>query len=231
MGEHITISTAAGSFGAYLARPAVSPAPAVVVLHEVFGVNADLRMTCDALAAAGFIAVSPDLFWRQATGTDLSVTSEADWNTGLALYMAYDRDLGVADIVETMKAAAHLEGATGKVAVMGYCLGGLMAFLTAARSQVDAVVAFHGGDTEKYLDEADAITAPMIMHLADEDEFISKAAQAQIKAALAGRPNVEIYSYAGCNHAFSRHGGAHYNAEAANLANARTWAFLKSELA
>lgn len=230
MGEYITISTEAGAFSAYLARPAVTPAPSVVVLHEVFGVNADLRMTCDALAAAGFLAISPDLFWRQMPGADLSVTSEADWNTGLALYTAYDRDAGVTDVVETLKAAAHLEGASGKVAVMGYCLGGLMAFLTAARSRVDAVVAFHGGDTEKYLNEAPAITAPMIMHLADEDEFISKAAQAQIKTALADKPNVQIYTYAGCNHAFSRHGGQHYNAEAAALANTRTLTFLKAEL-
>ena len=98
MGEHITISTAAGAFGAYLARPKVTPAPSVVVLHEVFGVNADLRQTCDALAESGFIAVCPDLFWRQTPGVDLSVTSEEDWNTGLALYMAYDRDAGVIDV-------------------------------------------------------------------------------------------------------------------------------------
>jgi len=231
MSEYMTISTEAGAFRAYLARPDVPEAPAVVVLHEVFGVNADLRQTCDALAASGFLAVCPDLFWRQSPGVDLSVTSEADWNTGLALYMAYDRDAGVIDVVESMKAAAHLDCASGKVAVMGYCLGGLMAFLTAARSHVDAVVAYHGGDTEKYLSEAPAITAPMMMHLADEDEFISKAAQSEIKAALAGKPNVEVYSYAGCNHAFSRHGGAHYNAEAAHLANQRTWDFLKSKLA
>jgi carboxymethylenebutenolidase len=227
MGEYITISTEAGAFGAYLARPAVTPAPSVVVLHEVFGVNADLRMTCDALAAAGFLAVSPDLFWRQSPGVDLS---EADWNTALALYAAYDRDAEVTDIAETLKATAHLEGASGKVAVMGYCPVGLMAFLTAARSQVNAVVAFHGGDTEKSLDEAPAITAPMIVHLAADDEFISKAAQSQIKAALADRPNVQIHTYAGCNHAFSRHGGSHDNAEAADLANTRTWSFLKTEL-
>jgi carboxymethylenebutenolidase len=231
MSEYITISTEAGAFRAYLARPDVTPAPSVVVLHEVFGVNADLRQTCDALAASGFIAVCPDLFWRQTPGVDLSVISEADWNTGLALYSAYDRDAGVVDVAETIKAAAHLEGAAGKVAVMGYCLGGLMAFLTAARSEVDAVVAYHGGDTEKYLAEAPDISAPMIMHLADEDEFITKAAQSEIKAALASRPNVQVYSYPGCNHAFSRHGGAHYNAEAAHLANARTWDFLRTHLA
>ncbi len=231
MSEQITISAQDGAFHAYLARPQAATAPAVVVLHEVFGVNADMRQTCDALASEGFIALCPDLFWRQTPDVDLSVTSEADWNTGLALYTAYDRDLGVADVVETMKAAAQLEGASGKVAVMGYCLGGLLTFLTAAREKVDAAVAYHGGDTEKYLDEAPAIAAPMLMHLADEDEFISAAAQADIKAALAGKPNVQIFSYAGCHHAFSRHGGTHYNAEAAAKANGRTWAFLRTQLA
>jgi carboxymethylenebutenolidase len=231
MGEYITIKTADGESHAYLAKPDAAAAPAVVVLHEVFGVNADMRQTCDALAADGFIAVCPDLFWRQTPGVDLSVTSQADWNTGLALYTAYDRDLGVKDVVETMKAAGQLEGASGRVGVMGYCLGGLMVFLTAAREKFDAAVAYHGGDTEKYLDEAPAITAPMLMHLADEDEFISRAAQADIKAALADKPNVEIFSYAGCHHAFSRHGGTHYNAEAAAKANGRTWAFLRAQLA
>ncbi|UPG96544.1 dienelactone hydrolase family protein [Luteibacter aegosomatissinici] len=230
MHNAITIKTDAGSFNAYVAYPAADKAPAVVVLHEVFGVNDDVRQTCDALAEQGFIAIAPDLFWRQQPGVDLSVTSEADWKAGLALYMAYDRNAGVTDVVATIDAARHLPRSTGKVAVMGYCLGGLMAFLTAARSNVDAVVAFHGGDTEKYLDEAPAVTAPLIMHLADEDEFITKAAQADIKAALAGKPNVTIYSYPGCNHAFSRHGGTHYNAEAARTANDRTWAFLKQAL-
>ncbi|GIL41568.1 dienelactone hydrolase family protein [Roseiterribacter gracilis] len=227
MGEYITISD---GFRAYVARPASAPAPAVVVLHEVFGVNADIRQTCDELAGKGFLAVAPDLFWRQSPGVDLSVTSEADWKTGLGLYMAYDRDAGVGDVAATIAAASRLPGCTGKVAVMGYCLGGLMAYLTAARSKVDAVVAYHGGDTEKYLGEASALAAPLLMHLADEDEFISKDAQAAIKAALANRPNVQIYSYAGCNHAFSRHGGTHYNAEAAALANGRTWDFLKQKL-
>ncbi len=235
MSEFITIKTESGStdsgaFRAYVARPATEPAPAVVVLHEVFGVNADIRQTCDELAANGFLAVAPDLFWRQSPGVDLSVTSEADWKTGLALYLAYDRDAGVTDVVQTIKAAAQLPGATGKVAVMGYCLGGLMTFLTAARSKVDAAVAYHGGDTESYLDEAPSIAAPMLMHLADEDEFISKAAQAQIKTALAGKPNVEIFTYPGCNHAFSRHGGAHYDAAAAQLSIERTLQFLHARL-
>jgi len=98
------------------------------------------------------------------------------------------------------------------------------------RYRVDAAVAYHGGDTEKYLGEVDGLHAPVLMHLAEEDEFISKAAQAEIKAALAKKPNATVYSYPGQNHAFSRHGGAHYNAEAAALAHERTSEFLHQQL-
>jgi carboxymethylenebutenolidase len=230
MKEHITIERHDGAFAAYIAKPKTSPAPAVVVLQEVFGVNADIRKTCDELAGQGFIAVAPDLFWRQEPGVDLNHWSDAEWKKGLALYTAYNRDKGVRDIVATAHAAGQLEGASGKVGVMGFCLGGLMTFLTAAREKIDAAVAYHGGETEKYLDEADKITAPMLMHLAEEDEFISKEAQTKIKAALSNKPNVEIYSYPGCNHAFARHTGTHYNAAAAAKANGRTWQFLHDHL-
>jgi carboxymethylenebutenolidase len=230
MGDYLTITTEDGAFQAYRARPATLRAPSVVVLHEVFGVNADLRQTCDELARRGFLAVCPDLFWRQSPGTDLGVTSEADWQAGLALYTAYNRDKGVGDIVATMAAAGQLEGASGKVAVMGYCLGGLMTFLTAARAHVDAAVAFHGADTEKYLGETPAIAAPMLIHLAGEDEFMPPAARAAIEAACAKKPNIAVFTYPGCHHAFSRHGGAHYDAAAATLANQRTWDFLAAHL-
>jgi carboxymethylenebutenolidase len=125
---------------------------------------------------------------------------------------------------------AKLPGCTGKVAVLGYCLGGLMTFLTAVRYGVDAAVVYHGGDTEKYLGEIDGLHAAMLMHLAEEDEFISKAAQAEIKAALAKKSNATVYGYPGQHHAFSRHNGAHYNAGAAVLANGRTREFLHQQL-
>jgi carboxymethylenebutenolidase len=230
MNNRITIRGQDGAFEAYIARPATLPAPAVVVLQELFGVNADIRKTCDELAEKGFIAVAPDLFWRQEPGVDLGVTTEADWQHGLRLYQAYDRDKGVQDIKDTVAIAAKLPDCTGKVAVLGYCLGALMSFLTAVRSDVDVVVAYHGSDTEKYLDEVDGLNAPLLMHLGEEDEFISKSAQAEIKAALAGKPNATVYSYPGQCHAFSRHNGAHYNAAAATLANGRTHDFLKREL-
>jgi len=226
----IDIGSSDGTFRAYISRPAKSPAPAVIVLQELFGVNADIRATCDELAAQGFLAVAPDLFWRQEPGVDLSVTSDDDWQHGLRLYQAYDRDAGVEDIKDTADVVANLTECNGKVAVLGYCLGALMAFLTAARHSVDAAVAYHGGDTEKYLDEADGLHAPLLMHLAEEDEFISKPAQAEIKAALAGKRNAAIYSYPGQNHAFSRHKGRHYNAAAATLAHERTYEFLRQQL-
>src|SRR6202166_637818 len=195
MNDHISVEGQDGTFAAYIARPKTSPAPAVVVLHEVFGVNADIRKTCDELAEQGFLAVAPDLFWRQEPAVDLSVTSEPDWQHGLRLYQAYDRDAGARDVKDTANVVAKLGGCIGRVAVLGYCLGGLMTFLTAARYGVDAAVAYHGGDTEKYLGEVDGLDAPLLMHLAEEDEFISKPAQAEIKTALAKKPNATVYSY------------------------------------
>ena len=227
MKDRITIESRHGAFGAYVAPPKVLPAPAVVVLHEVFGVNADIRKHCDALAEQGLLGVAPDLFWRQEPGADLNVTSEADWQHGLRLYGAYDRDAGVKDVKDTINAVRNLPACNGKVGLLGYCLGALMVFLTAVRNDgIDAAVWYHGGDTEKYLGEVDGLHAPLLMHLAEEDEFISKAAQAEIKAALTTKPNTTIYSYPGQNHAFSRHNGTHYNAAAASLANGRTSDFL-----
>ena len=230
MKDDLTIKGQDGAFGAYISRPRTLPAPAVVVLQELFGVNADIRKTCDELTEQGFLAVAPDLFWRQEPGVDLTVTSEADWQHGLRLYQAYDRDAGVTDIKDTVSAVAKLPGCTGKVAVLGYCLGGLMTFLTAVRYGVDAAVVYHGGDTEKYLGEINGFDSPLLMHLAEEDEFISKPAQAEIKAALASKPNATVYSYPGQHHAFARHNGAHYNAAAATLANGRTSEFLHQRL-
>jgi carboxymethylenebutenolidase len=230
MNGRITIEGRDGAFAAYISRPEAAPAPAVVVLHEVFGVNADIREKCDEFAEHGFIGVAPDLFWRQEPGVDLSVTSEPDWQHGLRLNQAYDRGAGARDIKDTADAVAKLPECTGKVAVLGYCIGGLMTFLTAVRYGVDAAVAYHGGDTEKYLGEVDALHAPLLMHLAEEDEFISKDAQAEIKAALSSKPNATVYSYPGQRHAFTRLNGAHYNAAAAALANGRTSEFLNQQL-
>ena len=227
----IPIDSSEGSFDAYQSWPRTQKLPpAVVVLHEVFGVNEDLRATCDELAAAGFIAICPELFWRQQPHVDLSVRSQSDWEKGVALYTAFDIDAGVRDVEATIAAARTLSGAAGRVGVMGYCLGGLLTFLTAARTRVDAAVAFHGARTEEFLAETTDIDAPLQMHLAEEDEFIATAAQQQIAAALSSDAKFEVFSYPGCRHAFSRHGGMHFDADAASLSRTRVVDFFRRHL-
>jgi carboxymethylenebutenolidase len=231
MREYITIEGRNGSFQAYIARPNASPASAVVVLQELFGVNADIREHCDKLAELGYLAVAPDLYWRLEPGVDLNVRSKEDWDHGVRLNQAYDHDTGAVDIKDTVDAVARLTECNGRVALMGYCIGGLMTFLTAARfGGIAAAVAYHGGDTEKHLDEVDGLHAPILMHLAGEDEFMPKAARDAIVAAFAGKSNATIYIYPGQRHAFSRYDGEHYNAEAAALANGRTRDFLRQTL-
>jgi len=115
MKDHITIEGHEGAFNAYIARPRTMGAPAVVVLQELFGVNVDIRKHCDELAEQGYLALAPDLYWRQEPGVDLNVTSEADWQHGLRLYSAYDRDAGVRDIKDTIDAVRSLPECNGKV--------------------------------------------------------------------------------------------------------------------
>lgn len=228
----LSIQTADGTFNCYVTRPATpGPHPVLVVLQEIFGVNAGIRSIASDYAAKGFIAVCPDLFWRAAPGLDLSEAKDGDWATGLALYNAYDRDKGVQDIAATVRAARTMQGSNGKVGVTGYCLGGLLTFLAAARTDADAFVAYYGGGTDQYLAEAPNIDRPMLYHLANEDEYIDKAAQKKINEALAGKPNVQVFNYPGRNHAFARPGGHHFHAGDAALANGRTDAFFTQQLA
>lgn len=228
MSTDLTISTPAGSFATYVAYPATMPAPAVIILQEIFGVNPDMRQTADELAAAGFVAICPDLFWRQIPNVELS--DKTDWEIGLKLYQAYDVTEGVADIVATMHAARALDYTTGKVGVMGFCLGGLMTYLTAARAGFDAGVWYYGGRTEEFLAEAGNLSDPLLMHVGENDEYISPAAQRAIKDAVQANPKVEMHIYEGCSHAFARHRGSKYDQDAAKIANARTIEFFKQQL-
>lgn len=224
------VAVPGGEFSVHVERPAVEPAPVVVVVQEIFGVNEDLRETCRELAAQGFIAVAPDLFWREEPGLDLNSWSEDEWKKGLELYGRFDRDKGVSDLEATIDAARNLAGSTGRVGIMGFCLGGLMTFLAAARTSVDAAVEYYGASTEDYLGEVSDIEAPLMIHLAEEDEFMPRAAQERIALAVSGRANIQLFSYPGCSHAFARHSGAHYDPSAAELANGRTIEFLRASL-
>lgn len=230
--EWIQIAAEDGTFGAHVARPASAApsAPAVIVVQEIFGVNADLRATCGELAGQGFVALAPDLFWRTQPRIEMNRLDEEEWKRGFALYQAFDIDRGVRDIAATIAAARELPGTSGRAGVTGYCLGGLLSFLTAARHTVDAAVAYYGGGTDRYVEEGRNLTSPTLLHLAGEDEYIPAQARLRIVSALADNPLVEIHTYPGCNHAFARHRGAHYNVDAAALANARTAAFFSRTL-
>ncbi|GGC66370.1 dienelactone hydrolase family protein [Undibacterium terreum] len=228
METDLKIHTPDGSFSTYVAYPKSLPAPAVIILQEIFGVNPDMRQTADELAAEGFIAICPDLFWRQIPEVQLS--DKTDWETGLKLYQAYDLTEGVADIVSTMHAARAMKNGTGKVGVMGFCLGGLMTYLTGARAGFDAGVWYYGGRTEEFLSEAGNLTDPLLMHVGSEDEYISKTAQSAIKEAVKDNSKVEMHIYEGCSHAFARHRGTKFDEDAAKIANARTAEFFKQHL-
>ena len=231
MAESLTIQTDDGSFQALVFRPDTpGPAPVVVVVQEIFGVNAGIRLIAAEYAVQGFIAVCPDLFWRVEPGLSMSENIEENWKKAIDIYSAYDFDQGAADVLKTVEAARGIEGGNGKVGLTGYCLGGLMTFLGAARGAPDAAVAYYGGGTERYVGEADGVKAPLLMHLAGEDEFIGPEARAAIVEALAARPNVEVHVYPGRNHAFARPGGNHYDKTDAETANGRTLAFFKEKL-
>lgn len=231
MGETLTITVKDGAFSAYVARPPASSAPAVVVIQEIFGVNAVMRGICDDLAAQGFLAVCPDLFWRIEPGIDITDQSEAEWKRAFELFNAFDVDKGVADIAATIDAVRKDAGCNGKVGAVGYCLGGLLAYLTAARTNVDASVGYYGVGIENRLGEAEGIGRPLLLHIAEEDQFVPKEAQAAVKAALSGHAQVTIHSYPGRDHAFARRGGEHYHQGDADTANGRTLEFFRKSLA
>ncbi|HRP11979.1 MAG TPA: dienelactone hydrolase family protein [Terricaulis sp.] len=229
MGEWVEIAGLDGSFRAYVARPAGTPKGAVVVVQEIFGVNAVMRGKADWLAREGFLAVAPDLFWRIKPGIELTDQSEAEWKQALDYMNQLDKNASVKDVQATL-AWARSQGA-GKAGVMGYCMGGYIAFLAAARTDSDAAVAYHGGGIHTALDEAGAIKKPVMLHNPMKDGFIPVEALNTIRETLSPNPLVTIHEYAEQDHAFTREGGAHYDAGATKLADGRTIAFFQQSLA
>ena len=226
----LTISIKDGDFKAYVARPAAEKAPAVIVIQEIFGVNAVVRLIADRLAIEGYLAIAPDLFWRIEPGVDITDKTQGEWDKAFALMNAFDTDLGVDDIQATIDAARADKQCDGHVGAVGYCLGGRLAFLAATRTDVDAAVGYYGVSIDQYLAEADKLTRPLVLHIAEEDQFVPKEAQERIISGLKNRPLVEVFSYPGRDHAFAREGGAHFHAEDAAKANQRTLAAFRKAL-
>ncbi|HVY87993.1 MAG TPA: dienelactone hydrolase family protein [Hyphomonadaceae bacterium] len=227
MGRRVTIKGKDGSFGAYVADGSTRTGPAIVVIQEIFGVNEVMRNTCDWLAGQGYTAVCPDLFWRIQPGIDITDRTDAEWEKAFSYFKAFNVDKGVEDITSTI-AWVRGEG-HAKVGAVGYCLGGLMAYLTATRTDADAAVGYYGVGIDNYLAEAPKARKPVLLHIAEEDGFVSKESQAKMKAGLTA-PNFQLYSYPGRDHAFARVGGAHYHEGDAGMANQRTLDFFASHL-
>src|SRR5919205_2833573 len=220
-----------GDFDSYLALPSSGYGPGVVVLQEIFGVNKFMRETCDWYAAHGFVAICPDLFWRQERGVDMTDKTEAEWQKAFALYQGLDEAKAVEDSAAAMDFLRRHPACNGRVGPVGFCLGGKLAWLLSVRFKPDCAVGYYGVGIEKSLDEAKNLSSPLLLHIAGSDQFCPPEAQSQIHSTLGSNPLVTIYDYAGAGHAFGRPGGEHYDAAAAELANLRSLEFLVSNLA
>ncbi len=229
-----SIRTPDGSFSAYVAAPRnLAPgkkAPGMLVIQEIFGVNQVMRDLCDGFAAQGYVALCADLFWRQEPGIQITDKSDAEWKRAFELYQGFNEAKGAEDLIASLDHLRKLPNCSGKAGSVGYCLGGKLAYLMATRSSADANVSYYGVGIENALNEASAITKPLLLHIAAEDQYVPKEAQAKIKEALARNSAVNLHVYPGCDHAFARVGGAHWNAEAAKQANERTAAFFAKHL-
>ena len=231
MSEMIPISTLAGecSFRAYCARPQGVPRASIVVIQEIFGVNAGIRRKCDRLAAEGYLALAPDLFWRIEPGIDLDPDVEPEFKRALELLGQFDQDQGVADIEATIR-HARKELGVPKVGVVGYCLGGRLAFMVAARTDADASVGYYAVGVDNLLREKHAIAHPLMLHVAGNDGFVPPAVQQAMHEGLDGHPKVALHDYPGEDHGFATEMGKRRSEAAAELADRRTAAFFAEHL-
>lgn len=228
MSETIQIASldGSGSFEAYAAGP--TPAAAgIVIVQEIFGVNPGIRQMVDGWAALGYRAIAPDLFWRLQPGVSLDADVPDEMQQAFGLYQRFDVDLGVTDIAASIRALRA--SGCAKIGVVGYCLGGLLAYLTACRTDADATVGYYGVGIDGELDEADAIAQPLMLHIATDDGFVPAAAQAAVHARLDAHPRCTLHDYK-ADHAFARAIGSSRVDDLAELADARTAAFFKDNL-
>jgi len=217
----IQASDGSGSFSAYLLQPRKTPAGAVVLIQEIFGVNQAMRDIASWVTDLGFIAVCPDLFWRIEPGIDISDKTEAEWKKAFDLFNKFDQVKGVEDLKASVAAARSLPGANGKVATMGYCLGGRLAFMMAEQSDADVNVSYYGVGLDNLLGELGKVTKPLVVHIADQDEFFPAEGRAKVIAAVKGKANIACHSYP-AQHAFARVGGVHWDGRSAAIANGRS---------
>jgi carboxymethylenebutenolidase len=224
-------SEANGTFGAYLSVPDEPLGHAVVVLQEIFGINANVRRIADDFAATGYIAIAPDLFWRQKPGVQLDPTKPEDRETATKLLAGLDQPRAVADALIAASHVRSLPAFSGNVAAVGYCLGGKLAYMLATHPEIRAAVSYYGVGIQGALELAPLLKSDLLLHIAGQDHLCPPEAQANIKAALAplGK-RVVIMDYPDRGHAFARRGGGNYDAASAKRAEEATYSFLTKAL-
>jgi carboxymethylenebutenolidase len=227
----VTIPTLEGdaSFAGYIARPDGAAKAAVIVIQEIFGVNPGIRQKCDKLAAEGYIALAPDLFWRLKPGIELDPDVEVEFAEALDWMGRFDQDQGIKDIQAAINFLRETEG-TAKVGCVGYCLGGRLAFMSAARTDINASVGYYGVGIDGLLGEANAIANPVMLHIPTADGFVPPEAQAAMHAGLDGHDKVTLHDYEGLDHGFATEVGKRRDEAAATLADSRTSAFFADAL-
>lgn len=216
-------------YDGYLALPRAGKGPGVVIVQEIFGVNAHIRSVAEQYALAGYVALAPDIFWRMERRVELGYEG-ADRDKALALLKAIDVEKTVTDLGAAADTLRALPEATGKIGAVGFCFGGQLAYLMAARGAVDAAVAYYGGGIQNKLDEADKVRVPMLFHYAEHDTSIPQTAIAQVKQRFAARSNAQFHDYPGVGHGFNCSDRSAYDQHASALAHGRTLVFLSSNL-
>jgi carboxymethylenebutenolidase len=219
-----------GRFNAYAAKPGGTPKAAVIVIQEIFGVNEGIRRKCDHWANLGYLALAPDLFWRLQPGVELDPDVPDQFQEALGLMGRFDQDAGISDIEATIRAARQRLGGTGKVGCVGYCLGGRLAFMTSARTDIDASVGYYGVGIDGLLREKHAISRPLLLHIPTADGFVGPEVQQAMHEGLDGHPKATLYDYQGLDHGFAAEMGKRRNDQAARLADSRTEAFFAEHL-
>ena len=232
MSQTVTIATLSGdgkTFDAYVARPEGDAKAAIVVIQEIFGVNAGIRRKCDKLAEDGYLAIAPDLFWRIEPGVELDPDIEPEFEKALDLMGKLNQDASIRDIQATIAYVRDQTG-EGKVGAVGYCLGGRLAYMTAARTDVDATVGYYGVGIDELLREKEAIAHPLMLHIPTDDGFVDKETQAKMHEGLDDHPKVTLHDYEGLDHGFATEFGKRRDEEAATLADRRTADFFAEHL-